>query len=424
VNTLRHDDAGATKFRDALVETLLANKMITSLAVERAFRTVPRHLFVAEGTPLDVTYSVDNSVAIKRDSDGVIISSTSAAYIQARMIEQAELATGMSVLEIGSGGFNAALLAEVVGPDGRVVSVDIDPEVTDRARELLDATGYGSRVTVVQADAENPLPGLDEPFDVILVTVGAWDIAPAWLEHLSSVGRIVVPLRMNGITRVIGFRREGDHLVSSSAEVAGFVPMQGEGAYDERLFLLPDQNGHHVKLRFEGDVPADMSLLDRVLATDRTEVWSGVTINNGVSFADLHLWFAAFLPGFCKLAADDGTEMAAERGWFPFGAVRGDSFAYLAVRPVPEGGRVEFGARAYGAHGEAAATAMVDQIQAWDRQARDVEPTFAYWPTGSRRPEFGEDTAVLVKTHGLITISWPYAADAAVGQGALHNHEK
>jgi len=425
VNTLRHDGGSAAEFRDALVEKLLANKIITSPVVERAFRTVPRHQFVAEGTPLDVTYSVDNSVAIKRGPDGVIISSTSAAYIQARMIEQAELAAGTSVLEIGSGGFNAALLAEVVGPDGRVVSVDIDPEVTDRARELLDATGYGSRVTVVQADAENPLSGWDEPFDAILVTVGAWDLAPAWLKHLSADGRIVVPLRMNGITRAIGFRREGDHLVSTSAEVAGFVPMQGDGAYDERVFLLPDRNGNHVKLRFEGDVPADLNLLDGVLATERTEVWSGVTIKHGVSFANLHLWFAAFLPGFCKLAVDEGTDMAAERkGWFPFGVVRGDSFAYLSVRPVPEGGGVEFGARAYGAHGEAAATAMVEQIQAWDRQGRDREPTFAYWPSGSPRPEFGINTAVLVKTHGLATISWSPEADIAGDQDALHNPEK
>ncbi|WP_410673194.1 methyltransferase, FxLD system [Amycolatopsis sp. cmx-4-68] len=414
MNTLRHDDARAAEFRDALVDTLLTNKMITSPAVERAFRTVPRHLFVAEGTPLDVTYAVDNSVAIKRDPDGVVISSTSAAYIQARMIEQAGLGPGMSVLEIGSGGFNAALLAEVVGPDGRVVSVDIDPEVTDRARELLEQTEYGNRVDVVTADAENPLPGLHQPVDAILVTVGAWDLAPAWLEHLAADGTIVVPLRMNGVTRTIAFRREGDHLVSTSAEVAGFVPMQGEGARDERVFLLPDAGGNHVKLRFEGDVPADMSLLDGVLKTERTEVWSGVTIKHGVSFADLHLWFAAFLPGFCKLAVDEGTDLAAERkGWFPFGVVHGDSFAYLAVRPLPEGGGSEFGARAYGAHGEAAATAMVDQIQAWDSQARDREPAFAYWPTGSDRPEFGKDTAVLVKTHGVATISWSPAADAA-----------
>lgn len=73
---------------------------------------------------------------------------------------------------------------------------------------------------------------------------------------------VVVPLQMNGITRSIGFRREGDHLVSISAEVAGFVPMQGVGAHDERVVLLPDRNGHHIKLRFDGDVPLEMSLLD------------------------------------------------------------------------------------------------------------------------------------------------------------------
>jgi protein-L-isoaspartate(D-aspartate) O-methyltransferase len=414
VNTLRHDDASAAALRDTLVDTLLANKIITSPEVERAFRTVPRHLFVADGTPLEVTYNVDNSVAIKRDPDGVIISSTSAAYIQARMIEQAGLAAGMSVLEIGSGGFNAALLAEIVGPAGRVVSVDIDPDVTDRARELLEQTGYGNQIDVVLADAENPVPGLRESFDAILVTVGAWDLAPAWLANLAEDGTIVVPLRMNGVTRVIGFRRDGDHLVSTSSEVAGFVPMQGEGARDERVFLLPDRNGYHVKLRFEGDVPAGLDLLDGVLATERTEAWSGVTIKHGVSFADLHLWLAVFLPGFCKLAADEGTDLAAERkGWFPFGLAHGDSFAYLAVRPVPEGGGAEFGARAYGVHGDAAVSTLVDQLQAWDRQARDREPAFAYWPTGSDRPAFGKDTAVLVKTHGVTTISWPPVASAA-----------
>lgn len=440
MNTLRNDGAESTtntaedtaadsdravEIRNALVDKLRANGMITSSVVERAFRTVPRHLFVPEGTPLDIAYNADDSVAIKRDADGVIISSTSAPFIQARMIEQAGLGLGMSVLEFGSGGYNAALLAEVVGPHGRVVSVDIDQDVTDRAHALLDATGYGSRVTVLQADADDQIPGLNEPVDAILVTVGAWDLAPAWLNHLSEHGTIVVPLRMNGITRSIGLRREGGHLTSTSAEVCGFVPMQGSGAHDERVFLLPDAEGHNVKLRFDADVPQDMSPLDGVLATKRTEVWSGITIGHGVSFADLHLWLAGFLPGFCKLAVDEGTELAAERkSWFPFGVVRGDSFAYLSVRPALDGGGVEFGARAYGPHGEAAATALVEQIQAWDSQARGgPEPTFAYWPTGADRPPFGASTAVLEKTHGLLTISWPPAADAVAGQGALHNPE-
>ncbi|MEV6987278.1 methyltransferase, FxLD system [Sphaerisporangium sp. NPDC051017] len=402
------DSDQAATTRNALTDKLLANGMITSSVVERAFRTVPRHEFVPVGTPLEVAYNADDSVTTKTDEHGVVISSISAPFIQARMIEQAELAPGMSVVEIGSGGYNAALLAEVVGPEGRVVSVDIDPEVTDRAGALLDAAGYGSRVAVVLADAEQCIPesGL---FDAIIVTVGAWDIPPAWLDQLSKDGRLVVPLRMNGITRSIAFRRERDHLVSTSAEVCGFVAMQGEGEHPERVLLLPDAQGHNVKLRFDDGVPDDPSLLDGVLATERTAVWSGVTIKHGVSFADLHLWFAGFLPGFCKLAVDKGTELDRERGkWFPFGVVRGDSFAYLAVRPALEGAGVEFGARAYGTHGEAAAAAMVEQIQAWDRLARrGPAPTFAFWPTGSDRAQLPAGAAVLNKTHGFVTISWP-----------------
>ncbi|MGH3899601.1 MAG: methyltransferase, FxLD system [Pseudonocardiaceae bacterium] len=407
------DSERAAQVRNALTDQLLANGMITSPVVERAFRTVLRHAFVLEGTPLEVAYNADDSVTTKTDEYGVVISSISAPFIQARMIEQAAVRPGMSVLELGSGGYNAALLAEVVGPQGRVVSVDIDPEVTDRASSLLDAAGYGGRVTVVLADAGQGVPEIG-PVDAILVTVGAWDIPPAWLDQLAEDGTIVVPLRMNGITRSIALRRDGDHLVSASAEVCGFVAMQGSGAHDERVFLLPDAQGRTVKLRFDDGAPQDLSLLDGVLATERTEVWSGITVKHGVSFADLHLWFAGFLPGFCKLAVDQGTEMAQEvmgKTWFPFGVVRGDSFAYLAARPTLEGAGIEFGARAYGASGEAAATAMVEQIQAWDGAARSgAAPTFAYWPTGSDRTRIPEGAAVLPKVHGLVTISWPAAS--------------
>lgn len=417
------DTDGAAEWRHALADKLLSDGKITSPLVERAFRTVPRHVFVPDGTSLEVAYNADDSVAIKRDSAGAIISSTSAPFIQARMIEQGDIRPGMTVLEIGSGGYNAALLAEVVGPSGRVISVDIDPEVTDQARTRLAAAGYSERVTVVQADGENPIRGLGGLADAILVTVGAWDLSPSWLGQLSPEGRIVVPLRMNGITRSITFRREADHLVSTSAEVCGFVPMQGSGASDERIFLLPDAHGHNVKLRFDGDVPRDINLLDGVLTTERSEVWSGVTIQHGVSFADLHLWLASFLPGFCKLAVDEGTELAAERKtWFPFGAVQGDSFAYLSVRPALGGAGVEFGARAYGQHGEAVAATMAEQVRSWDRLARSgPEPTFAYWPVGSNHPDFDQSTATLAKTHGLVAISWPHSANAAAGPDAQHN---
>ncbi|MFI7225134.1 methyltransferase, FxLD system [Nonomuraea angiospora] len=401
------DQERAAELRDKLADELKEAGFIASAQVEAAFRTVPRHAFVPAGTPLEVTYQADSAVVTKKDENGVAISSVSAAYIQVAMIEQARLEPGMAVLEIGSGGVNAAMLAEVVGPNGQVVSVDIDPEVTDRAIALLDAAGYGDRVTVLTADAEHGIHGFG-PFNAIIVTVGAWDLAPAWLHQLAEGGTLVVPLRMNGISRSIAFRRANDHLVSTSAVVCGFVPMQGAGQHNDREFLLPDPHGHTVTLRFDDGAPDNPSLLDGVLAGDRSEAWSGVTIEHGVSFADLHLWFASFLPGFCKLAVEEGSELAQERkSWFPFAGVRGDSFAYLVVRPALEGVGVEFGAGAYGPHGQEAANAMVAQIQAWDEQARNrPEPTFAYWPTGNT-PAVPEGTAVLNKTHGLVTISWP-----------------
>ncbi|MGH4018216.1 MAG: hypothetical protein ACRDT0_03015 [Pseudonocardiaceae bacterium] len=102
-----------------------------------------------------------------------------------------------------------------------------------RARRLLDATGY-ERVNVVLADAESGISDYG-PYERIIVTVGAWDIPPAWVEQLAPEGRLVVPLRVRGLTRSLELERDGDHLVSRSAEICGFVAMQGAGAHREQL---------------------------------------------------------------------------------------------------------------------------------------------------------------------------------------------
>lgn len=404
-------ESQAEQARTELIQTLIDQGHIRSPQVEAAFRAVPREVFVPEGTPLDKVYAVDDAVATKRDEHGVIISAISATYIQALMIEQVDISEGMSVLEIGSGGYNAALLAEAVGPTGTVVSVDIDPEVVANAKRALHAAGYADRVEVVQADAEH---GLDAagPFDRIIVTVGAWDIAPAWLEQLTAAGVIVVPLRMNGITRTIAFRRVGAHLQSTSAQVAGFVAMQGDGAHEDKVLELPDGHGRHVRLRFDDHAPAGPHLLDGALAAGRATVWSGVQFPHRVSFADLHLWLACGAPGFCKVAADEGIQMApAGGGWFPFGVVRGDSLAYLVTRKLPDDAGVEFGAAAFGAHAEHAATAMAEQIRAWDADARSGPgPDFAIWPKHTPDTDLPAGAAVIDKTYSRVTVSWPKPA--------------
>jgi protein-L-isoaspartate(D-aspartate) O-methyltransferase len=172
LDTAFQSAAQAASLRAGLVDELRELRAIRSDRVAEAFRKVPRHLF-APGASLGLAYAND-VVIIKRDGRGVAMSSVSAPRIQALMLEQAQLGPGMRCLEIGSGGYNAALMAELVGGDGEVTTVDIDPEVVGRARRCLADAGY-PRVNVVLADGEQ---GAAEhaPYDRVIVTAGAWDI--------------------------------------------------------------------------------------------------------------------------------------------------------------------------------------------------------------------------------------------------------
>jgi protein-L-isoaspartate(D-aspartate) O-methyltransferase len=397
-----------------MIAELRELKAIRSDQVAEAFRMVPRHLF-AQDAPLHEAYAATSAVVTKRDEHGVAISSVSAPEIQAFMLEQAGIRPGMNVLEIGSGGYNAALIAELVGAEGTVTTVDIDPEVTARARTLLDTAGY-SRVTVALADAENGVPE-HASFNRIIVTVGAWDIPPAWVEQLTDDGHIVVPLRTRGLTRSLALEREGDRLVSRSAMICGFVKIQGAGAYQERLLLL---RGEEIGLRFDdGGGPEDPHLLDGVLGTERADVWSGVTVGRIEPFDTLQYWMATSLPGFCLLAVDaeHGSGLVDEGNrWFTLAAVDGDSFGYMVSRPA-DAGTVEFGAHAFGPNAAAVAETMAEQVRVWDRDQRGGPgPNFAVWPIGTP-DDVLSDGLTIDKRHSRITISWPAPASAATGQG-------
>ncbi|MGH3915283.1 MAG: methyltransferase, FxLD system [Pseudonocardiaceae bacterium] len=419
MSTVRDQEVGAVdesaqagELREAMIVELRGMDAIRTDQVADAFRVVGRELFTP-GAPLEAVYAATTGVITKWDEHGVAISSVSAPEIQAFMLEQAAIRPGMNVLEVGSGGYNAALIAELVGAGGTVVTVDIDPEVTDRASSLLDAAGY-SRVRVLLADAEHGVPEF-APFDRIIVTVSSWDIPPAWVDQLADGGRIVVPLRMWGLTRSLALERAGDRLVSRSAMICGFVKMQGEGAHRGRLLLL---RGTEIGLRFDDGGPGEAPhLLDGVLGTERVEVWSGVTVGRLEPFYSLQFWLATSLPGFCLLTADvNGGAGLVDPGnrWFNLATVDRDSFAYLVSRPS-ENGIVEFGAHAFGPHAAVVAEALAEQVRVWDRgQRRGPGPDFAVWPKDTP-DEHLPHTSIIDKRYSRVTISWPAAACAATG---------
>ncbi len=295
------------------------------------------------------------------------------------------------------------------------MTVDIDPEITGRASAALEAGGYAGRVTVVTADGEHGFADR-APYDAIVVTAAAWDLPPAWRDQLLPGGRLAVPLVMNTFTRSLGFRRAEDHWQSDSAQLAGFVLMQGIGQAPSRRLALADPAGGHVTLRFGDETePENPGLLDGALETRPVTAWSGITIAQGTGFEDLQLWLAGgSLPGFCRIDGSDSQVLPAAEGnrtWFGFGAVAGDSFSVMAMRKtgIP-GSEFEFGARAFGPRAGAAAEALIAQIAAWDARGRAIPAdAFAYWPANAGIPPLGDLTGVFRKRHGTVTVTWPPA---------------
>ncbi|GAA1457415.1 methyltransferase, FxLD system [Nocardiopsis exhalans] len=370
--------------------------------VAAVLRTVPRHVFVPE-VSLEQAYATDYAPPIRRAEDGLVTSSMSAVRVQAMMLDQAGLEPGMRVLEIGSGGYNAALIAELVGSAGEVTTIDIDAEVTDRARRYLDEAGYPD-VRVVTGDAEY---GVAEfaPYDRVIVTVRAWDLPPAWLAQLTETGRLVTPMRLRGVNRTVGLDRVEGHLVSRpDHHLTVFVPMQGAGAHEERGIAV---QGEEIVL-YSAEEPVDVDALRKALHGPRKEFWPGIEFTRPDR---LHLWIAGHADRYAMLhVAEDVLEHgpAGPLARQPVPVVLADegSVAVRAKRALGED-RFEIGVFAFGPHGERAAQDYIDVLRAWDQHEGSMA-RIEVWPSGTPEADLPTDRVrVLDKPHTRTVLAWP-----------------
>jgi protein-L-isoaspartate(D-aspartate) O-methyltransferase len=216
------------QLRAQLVDGLEAGGWIRSPRVRGAFLDTPRELFLPEHAERDGLEAIyrDEPIVTKRSRHGMPLSSSSQPAIMALMLEELDLADGMRVLEIGAGtGYNAALLARLVGPAGSVTTVDVDRELARGARRALGAAGRTARVV-----ADDGREGFADtaPYDRIVVTASADAIPRAWLEQLAPDGALQVPIRLAGTgTQAIPLlRKAGRGLRSVSAIAGGFMPLR------------------------------------------------------------------------------------------------------------------------------------------------------------------------------------------------------
>ena len=224
--SLAAEPADAGQMNDALVDSLKAAGTIQSSALEHAFRSVARHHFLPK-VNWGRVYQDDAIATHFAEGGEVSVSASSQPTVMALMLEQLEVAPGMRVLEIGAGtGYNAALLARLAEGGENVWAIDVEEEFCAEARANLASAGV-SGVSVLCADGWNGWPDA-APYDRILVTANAHDIAPAWFDQLREGGRLVLPWGApNASQRSIAFRKEAGRLVMESLHFCGFMEMRG-----------------------------------------------------------------------------------------------------------------------------------------------------------------------------------------------------
>jgi protein-L-isoaspartate(D-aspartate) O-methyltransferase len=137
-------------------------------------------------------------------------SSSSAPSLMREMIGALGVEPGMRVLEIGTGtGYNAAMLAEITGPEN-VTTIEVDAGIAEHARRALDAAGFP--VTVVIGDGA---AGYSEnaPYDRVIVTASVRDVPYTWVAQSSARGRILMPwggdLYPGGVLLTLTVRPDG-----------------------------------------------------------------------------------------------------------------------------------------------------------------------------------------------------------------------
>jgi protein-L-isoaspartate(D-aspartate) O-methyltransferase len=198
-----------------MIDDQIRARGVTNQAVLDAMRKVPRHLFVPPNLR-DAAYE-DGPLPI---GQGQTISQP---YIVAYMTEALGIRPGEHVLEIGTGsGYQAAVLAEIAR---EVYTIEIVPELADRARETLAGLGYKN----VYVRTGNGYAGWPEkaPFLRIIVTAAPDEVPPALVEQLAAGGAMVLPVGTSFQEMTI-VTKTAQGIARKTTIPVRFVPMVGK----------------------------------------------------------------------------------------------------------------------------------------------------------------------------------------------------
>jgi protein-L-isoaspartate(D-aspartate) O-methyltransferase len=335
----------------------------------------------------------------------------------ATMLEQLDVRPGHRVLEIGAGtGYNAALLACLVGPTGSVTTVDIDEDTVAAACAHLAAAGIDG-VRVVRGDGW--LGAADgAPYDRIILTVGAADISPAWRAQLTPGGRLVLPLALPAVQATVAFDARDGILESTSIDGCQFMRLRGVAAVPMRRVRVGPEPAPTVWPR--GDHAVDGEALLALLRTPPAERATDLVVPRDDLYDAIVPWLGLHAPTSAWITAD-GRAVATSlvppllEGTGPEGP-HVASFGLFEPRGaallVPLGGeageprKIPVGIRSYG---ETEVGERLHQaLRAWDRAGRPALDSLrvrAIPIEQAYEPRAGERT--LLRPCTRLVLDWP-----------------
>ena len=171
---------------DALIEQLVARRVLTTPDIARAFRKARREHFL----PADVVEwaGEDHPLPIGHGQ------TNSQPYTVAFMFELLQPGADQNVLDVGCGsGWTTAMLAEIVGSGGRVIGTERIVELAQGARDAIRGLGIDNA-------SIRYTPGVlgypeEAPYDRILVSAAAQEVPPQLVDQLAVDGILVIPVR-------------------------------------------------------------------------------------------------------------------------------------------------------------------------------------------------------------------------------------
>ncbi|PLX12059.1 MAG: protein-L-isoaspartate O-methyltransferase [Marinilabiliales bacterium] len=198
----------------------IRNKGIKDERVLSAINKIPRHLFL-DSSFLQFAYE-DKPFPI---GSGQTISQPYTVAFQSELLD---IKKGIKVLEIGTGsGYQACVLEEM---GAKVFSIERQKKLFTKTKAFLKKLGYQSKV--FYGDGNKGLATF-APFDRILITAAAPEIADALIEQLKPGGIMVVPYGDGKVQSMIKItKKESGEIVKEDYGHFSFVPLLKDKAND------------------------------------------------------------------------------------------------------------------------------------------------------------------------------------------------